>query len=143
MVNELIEKLSDLEHQQWEHWSKTVAKELETIRYQCEISDEAKKIIDARLERWEKNWKTYDELDEKTKEYDRKWARLALAIFSSRVAWLKDKIEVRLEDLKETQVEAHSLKIVLGLIDEAFADLQPKVGEPSEANHVTEKGGAQ
>ena len=59
-MEELREKLAELEHKQWESWSKYVA--------------ENNKIPKKLLDKWKKNWKPYSELDEKTKESDRIWA---------------------------------------------------------------------
>lgn len=61
LENELIEKLAELEHEQWIKWSQTIA--------------EKENISEERLERWKKFWVPYSELDEETKEHDRVWAR--------------------------------------------------------------------
>ncbi len=63
--NELLEKLSDIEHQQWMEWSKSVAPE---------VSEERRK-------RWEKLWIPYADLSEEMKEEDRKYARKVLEAF--------------------------------------------------------------
>jgi hypothetical protein len=60
------EELADLEHRQWMHWSKYVAKEHD--------------IPEKLEEKWEKSWKPYSQLSEEMKEKDRKWARKALAV---------------------------------------------------------------
>ena len=89
------EELSELEHKQWMKWSKTLAKELEMFRkdlYDARfgdipLEDERNiigaiiKCIDYRLERWKQNWKPYNKLDEKTKDFDRIWADKVLTIF--------------------------------------------------------------
>jgi len=62
--DQLLERLADLEHQQWEEWSKAVAPE---------VSDE-------RRARWEKYWVPYAQLDESTKDQDREWAEKVLTI---------------------------------------------------------------
>ena len=54
------EKLADLEHQQWMSWTKYL--------------NANHKIPIELLKKWEKNWKPYSELDEKTKDSDRIWA---------------------------------------------------------------------
>jgi hypothetical protein len=61
-IEDSREVLADLEHQQWESWSKYVANDL------CKINHLA--VID----RWRSNWKPYSELNEKTKDSDRIWA---------------------------------------------------------------------
>lgn len=63
----LVEKLADLEHEQWMHWSKAVADE---------VSPERRK-------RWEKYWIPYKELPEDVKEADREWARRVLEVISN------------------------------------------------------------
>lgn len=72
----LREWLSEKEHLQWEHWSKTLAKELQTIQALINMGNnsEATRIILGRIARWQKNWKSYKELKEDIKDYDRKWA---------------------------------------------------------------------
>lgn len=61
-MEELIEKLAELEHEQWMEWSKSVARE----------------VSDSRISRWELYWVPYDELSEAVKEQDRIWARKVL-----------------------------------------------------------------
>jgi len=65
---QLLEKLAELEHEQWIEWSKTVAPEID-VRYYM-----------GRLKRWEKCWISYSKLTEEQKEHDRKWARKVLAV---------------------------------------------------------------
>jgi len=62
IIQNLREELSELEHQQWESWSKYVANDL------CKINHLA--VID----RWRSNWVPYSDLNEKTKDSDRIWA---------------------------------------------------------------------
>ena len=57
--SELLEKLAEIEHDQWMEWSKGVAKE---------VSDERKA-------RWEKYWVPYSDLTEEVKDMDRKYAK--------------------------------------------------------------------
>lgn len=64
---ELIEKLAELEHDQWMIWSKNMA------RFEKGISQE-------RLKRWESDWLPYSRLPELVKEEDRVWARKTLEI---------------------------------------------------------------
>lgn len=59
--SELLEKLAEIEHDQWIAWSKDVASKEN-------ISEERKK-------RWETYWVPYSELQENVKEQDRKYAR--------------------------------------------------------------------
>lgn len=60
-MQELIEKLSDLEHRQWRSWTE----------YLIENED----IPEELEEKWKKNHVPYEELSEEEKEKDRKWAR--------------------------------------------------------------------
>lgn len=64
--SDILEKLADLEHKQWMHWSKYVAENYD-------IPEELEK-------KWEKSWKPYEELSEEMKDKDRKWARKVLEI---------------------------------------------------------------
>ena len=59
----LLEKLAELEHEQWMEWSKAIAPEINTAYYL------------PHLERWKKCWVPYSKLTEEQKEYDRVWAR--------------------------------------------------------------------
>jgi hypothetical protein len=63
LTSGLLEELAAVEHEQWVTWSKTVAKE---------------GLTPERIERWEKFWTEYAELDDDVKEYDRIWARKVL-----------------------------------------------------------------
>ena len=78
-----LEELSDLEHQQWIYWSKSLAGELKDIRQKLDEAMDINSVvkqIDVRLEKWVKNWKPYDELTEDVKEFDRIWARKIIDI---------------------------------------------------------------
>jgi hypothetical protein len=57
-----LERVAEVEHEQWMAWSKTVADE---------VSPE-------RRARWSKSWVPYRDLPEEEKEKDRVWARRAL-----------------------------------------------------------------
>jgi hypothetical protein len=57
-----VERVAEVEHEQWTEWSKSVAPE---------VSPE-------RRARWEKYWIPYDDLPEEVKEQDRIWARKAI-----------------------------------------------------------------
>ena len=54
-----LERLAELEHEQWMFWTKLLANE---------VSEELRK-------KWEKSWIPYGELSEEMKEQDRVWAR--------------------------------------------------------------------
>jgi len=64
-----IEKLAELEHEQWENWSKSIAS--------------LEKLTPERLQRWEELWINYKNLPEDQKEHDRFYARKILQLLSS------------------------------------------------------------
>ena len=69
--------MSEKEHEQWEHWSKALAKELLNIRRDLNAAmdcNSAIKQIDCRIEKWKNNWIPYQKLKEDVKEFDREWA---------------------------------------------------------------------
>jgi len=66
-MSELLERLAELEHEQWSHW----------IKYMFSNWSKPNAF------RWiEQSKKSYEELTEEEKESDREWAKKALAIFS-------------------------------------------------------------
>ena len=67
MEKELIEKLAELEHEQWVKWSK-------------ELATKETSLSEERIRRWEQYWVPYSELSEEVKEFDREWARKVLEI---------------------------------------------------------------
>lgn len=77
LENELLEKLSDLEHEQWMNWSITLKNRLYDY-----LSDglSLQEAINVLTDRWEPNWIPYSELDEKVKEFDREYAKKVLEI---------------------------------------------------------------
>lgn len=82
-MDELLERLSELEHVQWQNWSKSVSGDLKRLIDLCDkfsdnLNDEEKEFINSqkeRLIRWEGMWIPYDELSEDLKELDRNYAR--------------------------------------------------------------------
>lgn len=64
-LDDLLEALSRLEHDQWVSWSKSIAPD---------INDPKRKA------RWEKLWCDYSLLSEADKEKDREWGRKVLKI---------------------------------------------------------------
>ena len=67
----LRERLAAIEHEQWEQWSRTVAEQ---------------GLTPDRIERWQRFWVPYGELDEATKEHDRVWADKVLAAVEAEAA---------------------------------------------------------
>jgi hypothetical protein len=60
----LLERLAEIEHEQWMAWSQVIA---------AEVSEE-------RRQRWQEQWVPYHDLPEELKEQDRVWARKVLAL---------------------------------------------------------------
>ena len=67
-MDDLLERLAELEHEQWVAWSKAVADEVSAERRQ----------------RWEACWVPYAELPDDVKEQDRVWARKVLSMLGER-----------------------------------------------------------
>lgn len=63
-MDELLEKLADLEHRQWEKWAKAIISE----------------VAPQRRSRWKKYFVPYEKLDEKSKDLDREWAKKVMRI---------------------------------------------------------------
>jgi hypothetical protein len=76
LIQELIERLSALEHDQWVQYSKSVYKQ---IRQSASREDLMKKATD----KWLSKWKPYDLLSESEKDKDRIWANKVLEIVKS------------------------------------------------------------
>lgn len=68
-IEELLEKLAALEHEQWIAWSQNLTQN-ELLSYE-------------RLERWKALWIPYEQLTEEQKEQDRTWAAKVMTIFIS------------------------------------------------------------
>ena len=62
----IIEKLADLEHEQWIEWSKNIGG--------------SETISEDRLNRWRNLWKPYSELTDNEKEQDRVYARKVVGL---------------------------------------------------------------
>ena len=76
----LIEKLAELEHEQWVQWSNALANEIRV--YLNWLPEDMRIVLSERLERWDSMWVPYDALTEKTKEPDRVWARKVLKLLT-------------------------------------------------------------
>ena len=74
---ELREKLANLEHEQWIHWSEAIANKL--------LKQNSLSLI----EEWKINWKPYEDLSYKIQEHDRIWADKVLKIVLEEVSKLK------------------------------------------------------
>lgn len=75
---EIREKLADLEHEQWNAWSSSLAS--------------VEKLTPERLERWKKLWRPYLSLTEEEKDQDRKWADKVLFLLQQRETELREEI---------------------------------------------------
>lgn len=83
---EFLEELAALEHEQWEHWSRTVWSRL----------NESKSDYDGAValdleRRWKPNWKPYAELPDDVKEHDRKWARKIITLVNQGYSFCYEK----------------------------------------------------
>jgi len=65
-----VERLAELEHEQWIAWSKSLV--------------EKEKLSVQRVERWKNLWIPYDQLPEEEKEHDRKWAKKVILILKGK-----------------------------------------------------------
>ena len=86
--DELRERLSELEHQQWTKWSQDIARDLKDFLVVLEgmklTAYPIYEKLKSRLQRWETYWKPYNELDYGTQEEDREWADKAILIMKKR-----------------------------------------------------------
>ena len=64
----LLEALSDLEHQQWMKWAKSII--------------DSEPISEARKQRWLTMMVDYKDLPDNIQEYDREWARKVMALYT-------------------------------------------------------------
>lgn len=112
--NEIIELLAELEHEQWCEWSKALAEDR-----LCEIDT-------ARLERWQRLWRPYCELNENQKDQDRVYARKVF-----------EKIDL-LSKEKEQEIEKLN-KYILHSEDCILA--RYSAGEPTENGGYRQKFG--
>lgn len=65
-MNDLLEKLAELEHEKWQDWARHI------------LSEEA--VSTQRVQRWARLFVPYEQLPEKEKEKDRVLARKVLKI---------------------------------------------------------------
>jgi len=91
--NNLLEKLSEIEHEQWIHWTKYMMDNLS----------------DNNVKRWKEQIKTsYSELSEEEKESDRAWARKTIKVFESQLRMFRKKlvdlIEFRNNERKDNNI---------------------------------------
>ena len=65
---DLVEALAEIEHEQWMHWSRTVAAD----------------VTDATRAKWQRSWTDYAVLPDDLKEADRVWARKVITVLRQR-----------------------------------------------------------
>ena len=85
---ELIERIAELEHNQWWEWSKAVAKELKSMLDMLEENKDGAREgviagLKARLSRWDELWDFYKFLPGEAKEQDRVYARKVVDMLKS------------------------------------------------------------
>lgn len=77
MSDELLEKLSEIEHEQWANWANTLLDRM----YLATLDRKSLETFYMEMKtRWMINLIPYNELPEKTKEFDREWAQKVLEI---------------------------------------------------------------
>jgi hypothetical protein len=64
----LIETLAEIEHEQWMHWSRTVAADVSEVT----------------RAKWQRLWTDYAALPDDLKEADRVWARKVITVLRQR-----------------------------------------------------------
>ena len=80
-MDALREALSELEHQQWESWSKSLSQQL-TEPDDTPVSslkDVGRNFVQKRTG-WRRYWKPYSELSHEVQEFDREWADKVIEI---------------------------------------------------------------
>ena len=68
-----LEKLAELEHEQWIYWSKAM------YDFWYNESDRVNRL-ENKMEKWKKLWRPYSKLTKVEKDQDRIWARKVLKI---------------------------------------------------------------
>jgi len=67
-IDNLVEALAEVEHEQWRHWSQAVVDHVTPV---------------TRV-KWQRSWTDYSELTEELKEADRVWARKVVTLLRRR-----------------------------------------------------------
>ena len=93
-VTELLNKLAEVEHNQWIEWSQSVA---------GEVSEE-------RRNRWAKLWVPYDELPESEKDKDRVYAMRSMQYIQQFVDSFLTQIEAATNEAVKKQVKKNGKK---------------------------------
>ena len=90
-MENLLEDLAELEHQQWAHWTKYMLDRLDELGDKVDDKGKLGAVFD--YVEQELNWRRqittpYSELTEKEKDSDRSWASKSLEITAKRLAEL-------------------------------------------------------
>lgn len=114
---ELRERLAELEHKQWSHWTKYMLDELYGLFDLDTLNRNCKPVQS--LRRWQKQMKTeYKDLTEKEKDSDREWADKVLEQAIAEINSLQ--VELKAWDgFLQTQIYNNSV-----LIDEHKIEMQ-------------------
>lgn len=82
MVNykEILDSIADIEHQQWIHWSKSLAHRMEIWCNQDWAKLTFEDSVKVQIDKWKKLWKPYKELSREQKEQDREWAEKVIPL---------------------------------------------------------------
>jgi hypothetical protein len=90
MDEKILEKLSELEHEQWCDWASVLSAELSSLvkiidEHDVDLNDEEQEFVlhvKDRLSRWEKLMIPYSELPDDEKDKDREYAVKIFSLFS-------------------------------------------------------------
>lgn len=78
-MENVIEELAKLEHDQWQTWSKNLIDQLLSGVSTYETFSITQRLLE-KQKRWKELWIPYEKLSEDDKEKDREWAEKVLAI---------------------------------------------------------------
>lgn len=81
--NDILEELSALEHEQWEHWSRSICQQ--TLDGNAFNPHAVAMAMQNKHKSWLPMWVPYDDLSEELKEYDRVWGRKVLSIIAKHI----------------------------------------------------------
>ena len=80
----VLDSIAEVEHQQWEYWSKSLWSELRYIRKDLDNAvfdaNEAIRRINYIRQRWKKNWKPFSKLSRDAKEKYSEWAEKVIPL---------------------------------------------------------------
>ncbi len=91
---EIIEKLAELEHEQWMKWSQSLCQKVLTH----DVYSTGREMF-LKHQSWLNCWKSYDELTEEQKEQDRIWAR---KVFGVKAKAIFEELKEEIDEILET-----------------------------------------